>query len=71
LQAGLLGLGAVGISVAAMPSLRQMRPFCALMVGVLGGAVVPALCIVMQENPVLWMFYFILDDLERVSSHIL
>lgn len=67
----MLGLGVVSASVALFPSLRQTRPFCALMVGVMGGAVVPGLCLIMRENPVTWIFHFILGDIERVSLAIL
>jgi hypothetical protein len=43
-----------------------MRLILALIVGIMGGAVLPALFIIFKENPVLWVLHFITDDLQRV-----
>jgi hypothetical protein len=32
----------------------------------MGGAVLPALFIILKENPVLWILHFITDDIQRV-----
>ncbi|XP_059486401.1 dolichol kinase [Neocloeon triangulifer] len=66
LQTGLLGLSVICILVTAFPGLRQLRPILALIVGIMGGAVLPALFIIFKENPILWMLHFITDDIQRV-----
>jgi hypothetical protein len=65
-QTAFLGLSAICILVTALPGLRQLRLILALVVGIMGGAVLPALFIILKENPVLWILHFIADDMQRV-----
>ncbi|CAB3366779.1 Hypothetical predicted protein [Cloeon dipterum] len=66
LQTALLGLSVICILVTAFPGLRQLRPILALIVGIMGGVVLPALFIIFRENPLLWILHFITDDIQRV-----
>jgi len=68
-QTAFLGLAVICILVTALPGLRKIRLILALIVGIMGGAVLPALFIIFRENPILWILHFITDDKQRVSLY--